>query len=96
MRQIKQSVQFRRDLKRELKGMYRNVFAKDGEYEQIKNMLMMDVTLPPKYRDHALHNNFEGKRECHLRHDLLLLYRYEGDDWLILEGLGSHSDLLGL
>lgn len=57
---------------------------------------MMDIPLPPKYRDYALHNNFEGMRDCNLRPDFLLLYRYEGDDCLILEGLSSHSDLLGL
>ena len=96
MRQLEQTTRFNRDLKRALRGRYRNLFVTGGEFDQVKDALMMDIPLPPKYRDYALHNNLEGFRECHLRPDFLLLYRYAGDDWLILEGLGSHSDLLGL
>ena len=96
MRNIDITTQFKRDMKRELRGKYRKLLMKGGELDEVKYQLAMDIPLPAKYRDHALHNNLEGLRECHLRHDFLLVYSYRGTDLLILEGLGTHSDLLGL
>ena len=96
MRNNDYTTAFKRDFRRALKGRYRRLLVEGGELEQVIIMLSNDEPLPPLYRGHALHNNLEGFRECHLRPDFLLLYRYAGDDWLILEGLGSHSDLLGL
>lgn len=53
-------------------------------------------TLPEKYKDHALSNNWKGHRECHITPDWLLIYRYD-DDVLVLTltRTGSHSDLFG-
>ena len=96
MRNVRQRNSFKQDLKRETKGKHRKIFDKGGIFDQVLWKLMNDEPLPFLYRDHALHNNLEGMRECHLRPNLLLIYSYEGDDWLILEGLGSHSYLLGL
>ena len=96
MRYTESSTKFRRDLKRELKGLHRYLFVKGGEFDTVKNILQNDIPLPAKYRDHALHNNWEGFRECHIRPDLLLIYRYEGEDFLILERIGTHSEIFGL
>ncbi len=50
--------------------------------------------LPEKYQDHALKGEYEGKRECHILPDLLLIYRINNNDLkLILIRTGSHSDL---
>ncbi len=95
MREIKQRAPFRRDLKRELRGVYSGVLQKGGELEHIAALLRNDIPLPPKYRDHQLRGKWEGCRECHIRPDLLLVYRYEGD-WLVLERLGSHAEIFGL
>ena len=38
----------------------------------------------------------KGYRDCHITFDLVLVYKYEGDDVLVLEDLGSHSKVLGL
>ena len=35
-----------------------------------------DSPLDVKYRDHALTGDMAGLRECHIRPDLLLIYRY--------------------
>ncbi len=48
--------------------------------------------LTTKYRDHALTGNFKGCRECHLAPDWLLIYKIT-DNTLILERIGTHSDL---
>lgn len=52
--------------------------------------------LPQKYKDHSLSGNYKGCRECHIRPDLLLIYRInEGILELTLVEVGSHSDLFG-
>ncbi|MDD2368610.1 MAG: type II toxin-antitoxin system YafQ family toxin [Sulfuricurvum sp.] len=52
--------------------------------------------LPQKYKDHLLSGNYKGCRECHIRPDLLLIYRInEGILELALIEVGSHSDLFG-
>lgn len=52
--------------------------------------------LPQKYKDHSLSGNYKGCKECHVRPDLLLIYRInEGVLELTLVEVGSHSDLFG-
>ena len=87
---------YKRDFKREYRGQYRRLLEKGGELDQVRNMLERDIPLPPKYRDHPLHGDLEGSRECHIRPDFLLIYTLEGDDVLILERLGSHAELFGM
>ncbi len=55
--------------------------------------LLMDQPLPVQYRDHALTGEFRDCRECHLKPDLLLMYRFHDTVELELIRLGSHSDL---
>jgi len=55
--------------------------------------LAMDMQLPAKYRDHALTGNYTGHRECHLKPDLLLIYKKPDARTLRLVRLGSHSEL---
>lgn len=53
-------------------------------------------SLPQKYKDHALSGNFKGCRECHIRPDLLLIYRINNNILeLALVEVGSHSELFG-
>lgn len=49
--------------------------------------------LPKKYRDHALTGNFKGFRDCHVKPDLLLIYRLAPDNVLELVRLNSHSEI---
>lgn len=52
--------------------------------------------LPQNYKDHLLSGNYKGCRECHIRPDLLLIYRiHEEVLELALVEVGSHSDLFG-
>ena len=41
----------------------------------------------------ALFGKLVGCRDCHIKPDLLLIYRKTGDDVLELVRLGSHSEL---
>ncbi len=91
MRKIEQTGQFRRDLKREAKGQHRAVLAK--EFVVIVNSLVNDEPLAEKFRDHALSGNWKDHRDCHVRPDLVLIYRKPDDRMLQLVRLGSHSEL---
>lgn len=50
--------------------------------------------LASKHRDHALTGNYMGYRECHIKPDLLLIYKKDKKKITIyLIRSGSHSDL---
>lgn len=50
--------------------------------------------LSEKNYDHFLKNNYDGKRECHIQPDWLLIYEIDGH-FLYLNRTGTHSDLFG-
>jgi mRNA interferase YafQ len=55
--------------------------------------LIADITLPVTMRDHALIGNWKDCRDCHIKPDLVLIYRKPDADTLELIRLGSHSEL---
>jgi mRNA interferase YafQ len=91
MRTIEQTGQFKRDLKREAKGQHRKVLV--GEFVQLIETLAKDERLAEKHRDHALTGEWKDFRDCHVRPDLVLIYRKQEPDILDLIRLGSHSEL---
>ena len=91
MRVINQTGQFKRDLKREAKGMHRALLAK--EFTQIVKLLASDALLQEKYRDHALTGDWKDYRDCHIKSDLVLIYCKPDEELLQLVRLGSHSEL---
>ena len=93
MRTIKRASAFRRDYKREKRGRYAGIVSEEIGF--VADALASDLPLPERYRDHALWGDWNGYRECHLRPDLLLVYRKLGADRLELARLGSHSELFG-
>ena len=56
-------------------------------------LLAADSPLPPNYRDHPLTGDWADARDCHLRPDLVLIYRKPDAEKLQLLRLGSHSEL---
>ncbi len=91
MRTIKQSSPFKRDLKREARGPHRQTLQSD--FVGIVETLANDEPLAEKYRDHALSGDWQGHRDCHIKPDLVLVYRKPNDVELQLVRLGSHSEL---
>ena len=79
--------QFKKDL---------NKIKKSGnDYSDLKPVmlnLINQIPLDKKFRDHKLVGNFKGRRECHIKADLLLVYRIDRKR-IIFECLGSHSKL---
>jgi len=93
MRTIERSGAFKRDYKREAKGQRR--LGLDEALVSVLTLLVNDKPLKPYQRDHDLIGNWSGYRECHIKPDLLLIYRKSKDDTLQLVRLGSHSQLFG-
>jgi mRNA interferase YafQ len=91
MRTIEQSVQFRRDLKREYKGRHRAHL--EGTLREVLALLVEDRPMPAALRDHPLTGKWKSFRDCHVRPDLVLIYRKPDPDTLELLRLGSHSEL---
>jgi len=63
--------------------------------DEILNLLVWDRELPKRAQDHALSGRWQGYRECHVRPDLLLIYKKPDQRTLRLAGLGSHALLFG-
>lgn len=93
MRAINRSTAFKRDYKRESRGQHRKTL--DETLKPVLLALAMDKPLEPHHRDHDLSGDWAGYRECHIRPDLLLIYRKSNEDSLRLARLGSHSELFG-
>lgn len=93
MRAIERASAFKRDYKREAKGQHRATL--DSELQPVLVALLTDQPLDARYRDHDLTGNWASYRECHLKPDLLLIYRLAEPDILRLARLGSHSELFG-
>ncbi|WP_422139672.1 type II toxin-antitoxin system YafQ family toxin [Endozoicomonas sp. ALC020] len=58
----------------------------------ITRQLVEQKPLAARHRDHLLTGNYNGRRECHIEPDWLLIYRLD-DDRIVFERLGSHSEL---
>lgn len=91
MRRIEPTGQFRRDYKRETKGQHRATL--DADLRPIFQALANDEPLEPRHRDHALTGDWKDHRDCHIKPDLVLIYRKPDAEKLQLVRLGSHSEL---
>jgi mRNA interferase YafQ len=90
MRRIERTGQFKRDYKREAK---RHRAMLDAELMPILKALADDLPLEPRHCDHALTGDWKDHRDCHVKPDLVLIYRKPDDEVLQLVRLGSHSEL---
>jgi mRNA interferase YafQ len=64
------------------------------EVENVVLMISRGVVLPLNYKDHKLSGEYEGYRECHIKKDILLVYRIEKErSLLIMRNIGTHDDL---
>ena len=91
MRTIERTSQFKRDYKREAKGPHRKTL--EGDFVDVVTALANDKPLIEKHRDHSLTGNWKDYRNCHIKPDLILIYRKTNTGLLQLIRLGSHSKL---
>ena len=91
MRTIKRTHRFKRDYRREKSGRLGKKL--DALLAEIIGLLLEDKPLPERAVDHALSGEWKDHRDCHIRPDLVLIYRIPDQDNLELVRLGSHSEL---
>lgn len=91
MRRIDRTRAFKRDYQRVVATpKHRDL---DNLLPAVLALLATDTPLPAKYADHPLRGEWRDFRDCHVKPDLVLIYRRAGDDVLQLVRLGSHSEL---
>ena len=73
MRMIKPTCHFRRDFERAKKGPLGHRL--DVMLAKVTDMLATDIPLPARFHDHPLSGVFDDCRDCHIRNDLVLIYR---------------------
>ena len=80
MREIKYTTRFQRDYKREKSGRHsKNLDAQLMEVVNlVVNLLAADTPLPRRNFDHPLSGEWTDHRDCHIRPDLVLVYRKAG------------------
>jgi len=89
--EVRYTKKFQEDIKR-MQKQGKNL----DELYTVVNMLVTKQQLPQVYKDHALKGNYKGFRECHIKGDWLLIYRYDTNMEvliLVLARTGSHSNL---
>ena len=90
-RTVKRTAQFRRDFKRAKRGVHGGHL--DATLLETLELLVADVPLPSRYVDHPMKGQYGDCRDCHLRPDLVLVYRKRDDDILELIRIGTHAQL---
>ncbi|MDW6002524.1 type II toxin-antitoxin system YafQ family toxin [Vibrio mangrovi] len=88
MYSLEYSTQFKKDFKTMTKMPIPDII----EIGNIISQLQRGETLAPHNVDHALTGSWAGFRDCHIKPDLVLIYRIF-DGQLQLARIGSHSDL---
>ncbi|MFK0573564.1 type II toxin-antitoxin system YafQ family toxin [Endozoicomonas sp.] len=88
MYSLEYSTRFKKDFKKTTKMAIPDIIAAG----HVISTLQHGETLEGRYTDHALTGNWLGFRDCHIKPDLVLIYRI-ADGTLQLARIGSHSDL---
>ena len=91
MRTISYTNRFKRDYKREKAGRHGKTL--DADLMQVVELLAADTPLPRRNFDHPLSGEWSDHRDCHIKPDLVLIYRKPDTATLELVRLGSHSEL---
>lgn len=91
MRTIEWTTAFKRDYRKALANPRHRDLAQ--LLEQVAEELAEDRALADRFRDHALSGDYTKHRECHLKPDLLLIYKKQDEFTLRFVRLGSHSEL---
>lgn len=82
-------------LSKKYKQKYKKANIKDRMLiDEVVKKLANDEILEEKYKDHSLKGNYASFRECHIKPDLLLIYRKNNDILeLYLALLGNHNSI---
>ena len=90
---MKYSIQYTNKFKKDVKRCQKRGYDLDLLREAV-DILSNTGTLPPKYKTHRLIGNYQGRLECHIQPDWLLVWiQNDKDRILLFTDTGTHSDL---
>ncbi|MCG2700570.1 MAG: type II toxin-antitoxin system YafQ family toxin [Candidatus Falkowbacteria bacterium] len=88
------SLKYSKRFKKELKKIAKQDKSAINELKKVLGLLILDRQLDKKYKNHCLKGEFKNCFECHIKPDVLLIYKIEKQELIILLlRIGSHSDL---
>lgn len=89
---MKYEIKFTKQFKKDYRLLHKQ--GKSVYFDEFINILANDEPLGASYKDHELKGDYAGYKECHIKPDLLLIYKKQNDT-LILTclRLDSHNDL---
>jgi len=86
---LKYSSHFKKDLK-----AYKHDKSVLAELEKVLDILAKGKSLPEKNYNHSLKGVFKDCFECHIKPDIILVYKIEKLELIVLLlRFGSHSDI---
>lgn len=88
-------VKFDNSYKRDYKKAMKQGILSDSEFaelDKITKTLIAGQPLDPKYKDHALRFEYDGCRDCHIKPNLVLVYKIILDTIYFVR-LGRHQDI---
>lgn len=88
MLRVEYTSQFKRDFKKVTRMSIEDILV----VGHVISQLQQNEPLSAKFVDHPLSGNWNGFRDCHIKPDLVLIYRVNADI-LQLARIGSHSEL---
>ena len=92
MYQVRRTKNFETSIKR-IKNSGAKISVKE-KIEETIDIIASGQKLLASYRNHKLAGELSGYQECHIKGDLLLIYKIEKNNLiLILADIGSHSEL---
>jgi len=77
------------------KKSYKKLHLRDRDeavYIDVVSKLLNGVALDEKHKDHSLRGTYGQYRECHLKPNLLLIYRHYRKEVQLID-IGSHAEL---
>ena len=78
--------------KKTLKKHYLHLISE--EWAEVIYCLVHRLPLPEKYHDHQLKGELKLYRDCHVKNDLVLLYKIADNDTTVeLHYLDTHSEI---
>ncbi|MBW1940498.1 MAG: type II toxin-antitoxin system YafQ family toxin [Deltaproteobacteria bacterium] len=80
---------------KKFKKSFRKLHLKDRDeaiFIDVVSKLLNGIPLDKKYKDHFLKGNPDQYKECHLKPDLLLIYKIHAHEIQLVD-IGSHSEL---
>ena len=88
MLKIEYSTQFKKDFKKIAKLPIADVV----EVGHVIKQIQLGEKLPARYVDHSLSGNWQSYRDCHIKPDLVLIYKVDGTA-VKLARVGTHAEL---